>query len=162
MIILNRVDRILESIEKGLIVLLFTALIFLISFNIFTRNFFHTTFTFVPKVSPTIVLWLALLGSTLALKANRHIRLEILLKFCSDHVKYYARILAGLFSITVMGILFFASFSFMKTEIGYSGFSGIYWSVFPLFFLLILFRNVVAIINIMHFLKKQKNSKRTA
>lgn len=128
-------------------VLLFSLLVVLIAFNIVSRNLFHLSFQKILEIAPAFVLWLALLGSSLALKSQRHIRLELILRFCSYPVRYVAGILTGLFGMAVMGILFYASLGFVDNEIDIFGRWGWLAVIFPLFFALSCFRYLTLVIN---------------
>ena len=84
-------------------------LILMIGFNILSRNLFNYASQQVLETLPVLVLWLALIGSTLALKKQRHIKIELLLRFCSRRIRYMAHIATGLFGMVVMGILLFCA-----------------------------------------------------
>ena len=103
----------------------------LILFNIVSRNLSHLSFQKILEIAPTFVLWLALLGASLALKSRRHIRLELLLRFCPFSVRQAAGIATGLFGMAVMGILFYASLGFVANEIAIFGPWGWLSTIFP-------------------------------
>lgn len=145
-LLLTRLDDALEVLERGVIVLLFSALVILISFNIFSRNLLHVSFQSLLELSPALVLWLALIGSTLAMKKERHIKLEILLRFCSASIRRLARVATSLFGLGVMGVLFFASLEFVTNEISIFGGAGYVSVIFPVFFILVSFRYVLRLI----------------
>lgn len=134
--VLKKVDNALALLEKGLVVGLFSVFVTLILFNIVTRNVFQISFQRALEIPPAIVLWLALLGSTLGLKYQRHIRLELLLRYCSAPVKQIAAVTTGLFGAAVTGALFYVSLGFMKSEIAMFGGWGWVAIIFPLFFAL--------------------------
>ena len=137
---LTKLDDRLELLEKALIVFLFSSLIVLISFNILTRNLFNHSFQRILEAAPGTVLWLALFGSTLALKHNRHIKLEIFLRYVNRRVRRLACILQGVIGLSITGVLFVASIEFVKNEVEIFGPGGWVSIVFPLFFALASFR----------------------
>ncbi|MFC1858917.1 TRAP transporter small permease [Thermodesulfobacteriota bacterium] len=143
---IRKIDDVLEVIERSLVVLLFSALILSISFNIISRNLFHVSFQKILEVAPAMVLWLALIGSTLALKNKRHIKLEILLRFCPTSFRYVANIATSLFGMAVMGILVFAALEFVKSEISIFGPWGWISIIFPIFFTLCFFRYLTRVL----------------
>ena len=110
---IRKFDEFLAVFEKFLVVTFFSALIILITFNVISRNLFQVSFQKILEISPSFVLWLALLGSSLALKNQRHIKLEILLRFGSDKFKTFAIIAQNAFGMTIMGILFWVSIKFL-------------------------------------------------
>ena len=143
---LFKFDDALAFAEKALIVFLFTALILLIVFNIVTRNIFNVSFQKVLEITPGFVLWLTLCGSTLALKNQRHIKLELLLRYLGTRARSFAKIISSIFGLTVMGVLFVASFEFVRGEVDIFGIRGWTAIIFPLFFVLSFFRYAVQIV----------------
>jgi TRAP-type C4-dicarboxylate transport system permease small subunit len=145
---LRKLDDWLAFAEKALLVFLFSSLVLLISFNIITRNLFNYSFQLILEAAPGIVLWLALLGSTLALKQNRHIKLEILLRYLGRQARNFARVFGSMTGLTVMGVLFIASIEFVKNEIQIFGPGGWVSIVIPLFFALASFRYALQAVNV--------------
>ena len=137
---LRKIDDLLERFENQLVVLLFIGLILSILVNIISRNFFHTSYAKILEISPALVLWLALAGSSLSLKDNRHIKLELMLRFVPVKWRTAANMLTSIFGMTVMGILFFASFRFVKNEITIFGAGAWFSIIFPWFFSIACFR----------------------
>ena len=145
---IRKFDEFLAVFEKFLVVVFFSALILLITFNVVSRNLFQISFQKILEISPSLVLWLALIGSSLALRNQRHIKLEILLRFCSDKFKAFAIISGSAFGMTVMGILFGVSIEFVGNEIILFGKWGLISIIFPMFFATSLFRYFIQLINI--------------
>ena len=143
---IKKIDDNLASFEKSLAVILYAALILSITFNIFTRNIFNFTFQKILEVTPAFVLWLALVGATLALRNQRHIKIELLLRFCTVRIRFLANIASCIFGTTVMGILFWVSLAFIKNEMTIFGLRGWVTFIFPLFFAISFFRYVARII----------------
>ena len=119
----------------------------ILTFNIVSRNLFHLSFQKTLETAPILVLWLALIGSTLALKQRRHIKLDLLLRFCSPRWRLAAHKATSLFGIAVMGILLAAAVQFVRNEIAIFGPWGWTSIIFPLFFAVALFRYVVRLLN---------------
>lgn len=135
-----KIDDTLEIIEQAVVIFLFSALVLMIFANIIARNLFGVSYQKILEISPNIVLWLALIGATLALKKQRHIKLEILLRYGGHRTRRLARLLGSLFGAVVMGFLFAASLTFVKNEMAIFGLQGGSAVVFPLFFALSFFR----------------------
>jgi len=142
---IKRVDDALALFEKSVIVLCFSMLVFFIIFNILSRNLFHLPSHKLFEASPNLVLWLALLGASLALKGQRHIRLELVLRYCSDRIRWWAAVAVNLFGALVMGILLVASFEFVSNEIAMFGDWGRLSMIFPFFFSAAGFRYLAAL-----------------
>lgn len=138
--LLRRIDGYIQKIETVFIVLLFAALVLLTGFNILSRNLLGVSFRQIFEIAPSIVLWLALLGSTLALKADRHIRIEILLRFLPESRRRQFKRTVAAFGISLMAILFWTSIDFVRNELLIFGPRGLAGIVFPVFFLLSGFR----------------------
>lgn len=138
--LIKKIDDFLEKLEKYLVIFLFSLLVFLITFNILSRNIINFSFEEIYEAAPAVVLWLSLTGSTLALKNRRHIKLELLLRFCPETCGYYANFAVSLFGMAVMGILFYSSLRFVLNEIHIFGNKGLFSIIFPLFFAISCFR----------------------
>jgi TRAP-type C4-dicarboxylate transport system permease small subunit len=145
--LLRRIDHVLSVIESGLVIALFTALVAAIGINVVSRNLFQQSFQTLLEYSPTLVLWLALMGSTLGLRSNRHIRLELVLRFTPPGARRMAGRASALFGMAAMGILAVASFSFVDNEVAIFGSSGYTTVVFPLFFTLASFRFFINVLS---------------
>jgi len=135
-----KMDRGLEKIERVAAVGLYVLLIGLICINILTRNILHWTSDVLLALSPTVVLWLCLVGATLALKYQRHIKIELLLRFLPPTGRRLAMILTRLFAMVICAPLAWASVIFVHSEITLTGQRGWLAVCFPLFFSVALFR----------------------
>ena len=140
MFILRKIDSGLAVVEKIIAVVLFFALVASIGVNIVARNMFHTSFQFLLEIGPALVLWLALIGSTLALRENRHINIELLLRFCPPRLTVLAGRLCALFGMGVMALLGYAALEFVTNEVAIFGARGWLAVVFPAFFAIAFFR----------------------
>ena len=138
--LIQKIDDRLATVEKCLAVALYAMLILMIGFNIVSRNFFHYASRQALEILPVLVLWLALIGSSLAIKYQRHIKIELLLRYCSRRVRSMAHIATCLFGMAVMGILLWVSLDFIKNEADMFGSWGLVSIIFPLFFSISFFR----------------------
>jgi C4-dicarboxylate transporter, DctQ subunit len=138
--IIEKIDNYLEKLEKYLVIFLFFLLVLLIMLNIVLRNIINYSFEEIYEIAPAAVLWLSLAGSSLALKSRRHIKMELLLKFCPENCRFYINYLVSLFGMAVMGILFCSSLKFVENEIHIFGIKGLFSVIFPFFFAVSFFR----------------------
>ena len=138
--ILTKIDNALEFTEKAIVVALLAMLVLLIAFNIVIRNLFGVSFQQTLLLPPALVLWISLLGATLALKKGRHIKLDILLRYSGFKTRRTALVISALFGMTVMAMLCAVSLSFLKNEWAILGFRGSTALVYPVFFALASFR----------------------
>lgn len=137
---IRKLDHWLAMLEKTLAVMLFITLAGSIVFNIISRNLFHVSMDKILEFSPSLVLWLALIGSSLALKENRHIKLELFLKIVSPRIRNAAHAVSSVFGMAVMGILCVAAVEFVNNEVSVFGGKGWLSIIFPAFFSLAFFR----------------------
>ena len=156
---LDKLDAKLETAEKALLVFLFSTLILLISFNIITRNLFNYSFQAILEAAPGTVLWLALFGSSLALKKNRHIKLEIVRRYLGRRARHFAHIFCGLIGLSIMSVLLVASVVFVNNEIQIFGRVGWVSVVFPLFFALASFRYALQVVRFSPFADSGENER---
>jgi C4-dicarboxylate transporter, DctQ subunit len=138
--ILYRLDQYLAHLEKVAVVLIFSLLAGMILLNVLARNLFQVSFQGILEFSPALVLWLALIGSSLALRENRHIKIEILLRFFPPGLRSYARVITSIFGMVITGVLFLASLDFVANEIAIFQWKGFFSLVFPGFFFAAFFR----------------------
>jgi TRAP-type C4-dicarboxylate transport system permease small subunit len=146
--LIKRVDDTLAQIEKGAIVFGFGLLVASILLNILSRNLFHWPSHAVVEAGPRLVLWLALLGASLGLKHHRHIRLELVLRHCSDRMRRRADVIVNLFGAAVMAILMITAVFFVKNEITMFGRQGWLTIIFPFFFGVSVFRYLCGLLGV--------------
>ena len=125
----------------------FALLVFFIVFSILSRNIFHLPSHQIVEAGPSLVLWLALLGASLAMKRQRHVRLELVLRHCSRRIRRWAAVAVNLFGALVMGILLAASFEFVNNEIAMFGSWGRLSIIFPFFFSVGAFRYLTGMLH---------------
>ncbi|MCP3952374.1 MAG: TRAP transporter small permease subunit [Desulfobacterales bacterium] len=140
MFILKKIDTWLAATEKIITVALFFTLVASITINIVARNIFQASFQVLLEIGPALVLWLAMIGSTLALRENRHIKIELLLRFCPPRMATLAGRLSGLFGMVIMALLGYGSLEFVTNEVAIFGGRGWLAVVFPVFFTIAFFR----------------------
>jgi TRAP-type C4-dicarboxylate transport system permease small subunit len=137
---IQNIDNWLETIEKILVVVIFSALILAILVNVAARNLFQISLDKLFEIAPTLVVWLALLGASLAMKQGRHIKLEAVLRFCPKAMRRLAEAATSLFGLAVSVILALAAFEFLAGERAIFGAWGWVSIIFPAFFALTGFR----------------------
>lgn len=74
---INRLHR----VEDGLLALLLTTMIVLAGTQILLRNFFDSGIVWIDPLLRVLVLWLGLIGATVAARHNKHIRIDLLSRF---------------------------------------------------------------------------------
>ena len=147
--VIKRLDDELARLEKGAIIICFSMLIFMIVFNILSRHLQHLPSHQFFEAAPHLVLWLALMGASLALKQQRHIRLELILRYCSDRMRWWAAVVVNLFGVLIMAILLLSAVVFVQNEIAMFGRWGLMSLIFPFFFGVAAFRYWVGLLTTM-------------
>ncbi len=71
----------LHRVEDALLVALLSAMILLASTQILLRNFFDSGIVWIDPILRVLVLWLGLIGATVATRNNKHIRIDLLSRY---------------------------------------------------------------------------------
>lgn len=144
--LIQRLDDTLARIERCVIVVCFTLLVSFVLIGILSRNLLHLPSSKLFESAPSLVLWMALLGASLALKQRRHIRLELVLRYCSATVRHWSGRIVNLFGAAIMAGLLITSFAFVRNEIAMFGGWGWLAIIFPVFFGSTAFRYLAALL----------------
>ncbi len=153
---ISTIDDGLEKAERAVAVVLLSLLIAMICINILGRNIFHWTSHVLLELSPTVVLWLALVGATLALKHQRHIKIELLLRILPLPARRLATMLTRLFAMAVCGLLTWASVIFVSNEVVLMGAKGWLAVCYPIFFSIAFLRFSIDLLEQWHSPGKEK------
>ncbi len=138
--LLGRLDALLAAAEKALAVLLTFLLVVTMAAGVAARHLLRIPSQGLLEIAPVLMLWLALIGGSLALRQRRHIRLELLMRFAPPAWRVAARVAVGVFGAALMGLLAVSAFHFVRDEIAIFGPRGWTAAIFPLFFLVASFR----------------------
>jgi len=141
---IRRLDDALALIEKSAIIICFALLVGFVLFSILSRNFFHLPSHRLFESAPSLVLWITLLGASQALKQQRHIRLELVLRYCSERFRHWSARVVNFFGALVMTVLLVTSFEFVNNEVAMFGSWGGLAIIFPIFFASTGFRYLTA------------------
>jgi TRAP-type C4-dicarboxylate transport system permease small subunit len=140
----------LEKIERFLAVMLYLLLIAMISVTIIARNLFYFSSHRMLELAPTVVLWLALVGATLALKHHRHIKIELILRLLPKKIRLAAVVLTNLFAMIVTALLAWVAVPFVLNEIALFGRWGWVAVCFPVFFGVAFLRFFLDLLGLIH------------
>ncbi len=103
------IDR-LHRVEDALLVSLLGAMIALAAMQILLRNFFDTGFVWVDPLLRVMVLWLGLIGATVAARENKHINIDLLAKvFNQDAQRLIEVVVAQISAWTCLVIAWFGA-----------------------------------------------------
>ena len=116
MSILDFVDHYLEKVEKWVIIILLSFLMIVAFTQVVLRNLFSSGFIWADILLRNSVLWIALLGASIATKERKHIAIDVVSKFFSIRQKYIIEIIISIISIYICHLLAIASFTFLVDE----------------------------------------------
>lgn len=88
----------LHRIEDALLVLLLSAMVVLAGTQILLRNLFDAGLLWVDPMLRVMVLWLGLIGATVATRDNKHIRIDLLSRFFDKNTHRAIQAVVGLIS----------------------------------------------------------------
>jgi len=136
------IDR-LHRAEDGLLVILLSSMIVLAGTQIFLRNFFDSGFVWIDPLLRILVLWLGLVGATVASRHNKHIRIDLLSRYFERNTHRLIQALVGQVSTWTCLVIAWYGFDWIKLDYadGMTSFAGLpAWAVeiiVPLAFALI-------------------------
>jgi TRAP-type C4-dicarboxylate transport system permease small subunit len=114
--LLKRLDRLGRRVEDVLLAALLSMMILLAGWQIVQRNFVGGGLIWTDELLRLLVLWLGLLGAMAASRDDRHVAIDLLLRFLPKKLKPQVQIVLHLFTATVCGLLAFYSFKFVQME----------------------------------------------
>ena len=88
----------IHRIEDALLVLLLSIMILLATTQILLRNFFDLGFVWADPLLRVMVLWLGMIGATVATRDNKHIRIDLLSRFFRRNTHRLIQSVIGQFS----------------------------------------------------------------
>ena len=117
----------LHRAEDGLLVFLLSAMILLAAAQIVLRNFLDSGFVWIDPLLRVLVLWLGLIGATVATRNNKHIRIDLLSKLFSRNTHRLIQSVIGQISAWTCLVIAWYGFKWiqMDFEDGLTSFAGI-------------------------------------
>jgi len=140
----------LHRLEDALLVLLLTTMIVLAGTQILLRNFFDSGIVWIDPLLRVLVLWLGLLGATVATRNNKHISIDLLSRFLKRDI--YCLIQSVVAQVSTWTCLVIAWYGInwirLDYEDGAASFAGI-----PAWMLEVIIPAAFALIGVRYFLK---------
>jgi TRAP-type C4-dicarboxylate transport system permease small subunit len=117
----------LHRAEDALLVLLLSAMIVLASTQILLRNLLDSGFVWIDPLLRVLVLWLGLIGATVATRNNRHIRIDLLSKFFSRNTHRLIQSIIGQVSAWTCLVVAWYGFKWIQMDYvdGVTSFAGV-------------------------------------
>lgn len=170
MVLFNRIisflktfDGILEKIERIILITILSFVIGLSFLQVILRNIFGSGFIWGDVFLRQMVLWIGLIGASIATKENRHINIDIVSRIIFSKAKFVINIFINIISAFVCLLLLKASFRFVASEksFGTTVFESfpvwIFQTIFVIAFCVMTFRFTLSFLNnINNLLTKEK------
>ena len=115
----------LEAFIAGSCLLL---LLFLSLSQIVARNFFDTGFPWADTLSRHLVLYVTFFGAALAVREDRHIRIDLVIPWSSDRLRHVLYRVFYIMGAVITGFLCYAAIRFWQSEWEFAV-AGERWSV---------------------------------
>lgn len=112
----NRLSRLVAMMEDGLLVLLLSVMILVAAAQILLRNVFDIGLSWGDQTLRILVLWVALMGAVAASRENKHINIDVLLRFLSSQGRAVSQVVVGLFTSFVCGVVAFYAGRFVYLD----------------------------------------------
>ncbi len=117
MSVIRAISRALSWLEGLLIIIMLTVMVCLAFLQVVLRNFFSTGLLWADPFLRHLVLWIGLLGASLATAQEKHINLDVVTRFVSPRVGNIIKLITNLFAAAVTAFLAKAGWVFLQSEI---------------------------------------------
>ena len=113
-----KIEDYIVRAEKSLVVGLIFAMVAFSFMQVLLRIFFHSGVVWLDPLLRHMVLWAGLIGAALAARYSQHFALEAFVKLAPVSLHRPLEIFVGLFTAAASGLLFYASYKFIRDEFG--------------------------------------------
>jgi len=110
------IDRAIGAVVEPLTALLVLVEVVILAAGVFTRYVMHSPLVWSDELATILFLWLAMLGSVVAYRRGEHIRLSVLLRKSSPHVRAILETISSVVTSIFVLELIPASLTFFKQE----------------------------------------------
>ena len=110
----------LHRLEEGLLVVLMATMIGVATAHILARNLFEVTFLWADPLIRILVLWTSFLGALMATRLDKHIKIDVLLRFVPPRYNKLLLLFSNLFSAGICALLTKISIRFLQDEYAFS------------------------------------------
>jgi TRAP-type C4-dicarboxylate transport system permease small subunit len=102
-----------DKIEMAVIVVMFTVMVIVTAFTVFSRYFFHFTFSWAEQFTRVLFVWVSFAGISLAGRLNAHMRVSALTIFMSEKKGRLLLVIGDLIAVIVGSYLVYKIASVM-------------------------------------------------
>ncbi|HHJ35887.1 MAG TPA: TRAP transporter small permease [Gammaproteobacteria bacterium] len=123
----NKFIKSINFLEDSLLVVILSSMILLAIYQIISRNLFSEGIVWIDPLLRTLVLWVGLSGAVVATRTDKHIKIDVFLKYLPDKLLPYIRRGVYLFTILICLLISWHATRFVISEYEYGtvAFSGI-------------------------------------
>jgi TRAP-type C4-dicarboxylate transport system permease small subunit len=112
--LLDRIDNAMAVAERTLLMVLLAGMIGLAFIQVVMRNLFSSGFGWADIAVRHLVLWVGLLGASIAAKENRHLSIDIVSRLISRRSQHALEAFLSLVTAAVCSMFLWASFLFSR------------------------------------------------
>ena len=113
---LDKVRRILQRLEDGILVGVLTMMIGMAAVQILLRNFFSTSVIWGDALVRTGVLWVGLIGAMVASRQGNHIRIDVISRYLTPRLRVWIGCAVDLFTAAICAAVAYYSLLFVYSE----------------------------------------------
>jgi TRAP-type C4-dicarboxylate transport system permease small subunit len=143
---LSRLDALLATVERALVVLLLSGLIGVGLLQMLLRNVFASGIFWADELLRHAVVWLGILGASLATRERQHLAVDLLPRVFPPWCQSWLTLLTNVMAAGICLLLCAAAWRFVQAEraagtmLAFSVAAWIMQSIFPLGFLIMALR----------------------
>lgn len=109
------VEKIMNRLEEGLIVLLLAAMTVITFLQVVARYVFNTGWVWALEVTTYMFAWMVLIGISYGIKVGFHIGIDVVVKLLPSNGRKIVGVIAALLCLAYAVILFAGSYSYVDT-----------------------------------------------
>ena len=113
---LGRLGTVLHRIEDGILVAILSLMIGLAALQIVLRNFFGAGIVWGDMLVRVLVLWIGLVGAMVAARQNKHISIDLVIRYLPGRFNLPVKALVEFFVAVVCTLAAFYSYIFVRSE----------------------------------------------
>lgn len=117
---LRHIIHLFHFIEEAFLVLLMSTLILVACGQILLRYFFEVTLFWADPLIRHMVLWCGFLGALIAVRTEKHIRIDAILRLLPTRQRLYLDRISNFISACICGLLSWISVRFIMDEFNFA------------------------------------------
>ncbi len=114
--IILRFDRTLARLESLVLVIVLGIMVLLAFLQVILRNLFSTGILWADTFLRHLVLWICILGASIATRDNKHINVDVLSRLLRQTWQRWVHFVTNLFSAFITSLLAWAALKFILDE----------------------------------------------